>query len=126
MLQKIFLGLMAALYLVFGLVSFFNPEAMTASLDVEIGGPNGIYEVRGIYGGVSLAAALLCLAGAVKASMARPALWFVLIYMGGYVFARAAALLAGPAPTSIYIGFVAFEVAAFAAAFACLRFNSGR
>lgn len=79
MLQKIFLGLMAALYLVFGLVSFFNPEAMTASLDVEIGGPNGIYEVRGIYGGVSLAAALLCLAGAVKASMARPALWFVQI-----------------------------------------------
>ncbi|MBY9068498.1 DUF4345 family protein [Hyphomonas sp. WL0036] len=125
MYTKIFLTLMAALYLAFGLLSLLNPAGMTASLDVEIGGPNGLYEMRGIYGGVSLAAAALCAAGALRAAMTRPALWFITIYMGGYVFARFAALVLGPSPTSSYIGFVAFEVFALAAAVLLLRARRG-
>jgi Domain of unknown function (DUF4345) len=89
---KIFLAVIALLFLVFGIASFVDPIGMSASLEVEVGGANGAYEMRGIYGGVSLAAGLLCALGAFRARMQRPALWFLVTYMGGYVFARVAAL----------------------------------
>ncbi|OZB17021.1 MAG: hypothetical protein B7X53_07430 [Hyphomonas sp. 34-62-18] len=121
MFTKLFLGLVAALFALFGAVSLANPIGMAESLGVAVGGPNGAYELRGIYGGVSLAAALLFAAGAIRPSLTLPALWFLIVYMGGYVFARVFALLLGPAPTSVYIGFVAFEVFVLAGALVCLR-----
>lgn len=121
MYVKLFLGLVAALFALFGAVSLANPIGMAESLGVAVGGPNGAYELRGIYGGVSLAAALLCAGGALRAAFRLPAIWFLIIYMGGYVFARGFALLLGPAPTSVYIGFVAFEVAVLAGAVLALR-----
>lgn len=120
MLVRAYLTLMAAMFAAFGLWSMLQPLAMTASLGVEVGGPNGAYELRGIYGGVSLAAALLCAAGAVGGHLRRPALWFVAVYMGGYLFARAAALLLGPPPTG-YAAFIAFEAVSFLLAAASLR-----
>ena len=126
MYVKIFLGLMAAMFAAFGAVALANPLGLTAGLGVEVGGPNGAYELRGIYGGVSLAAALLCAGGAVRVSLRLPALWFVIVYMGGYVFARAAALLLGPPPTSDYAGFVAFEAVSLALAVVCLRASTAR
>lgn len=121
MYVKLFLGLIAALFALFGAVSMANPIGMAASLGVLVDGPNGAYELRGIYGGVSLAAALLCAGGALRAGLRLPALWFLIIYMGGYVAARGLALLLGPAPTSVYIGFVGFEVAVLAGAILALR-----
>lgn len=121
MYVKLFLGLVAALFAVFGAVALANPIGMAAGLGVEVGGPNGAYELRGIYGGVSLAAAALCLGGVFRPSLKVPALWFLIIYMGGYVFARGAALLLGPAPTSDYVGFIAFEVIVLAGAILSLR-----
>jgi hypothetical protein len=124
MLVRIFLALMALMFTAFGAYALASPLTMTAGLGVEVGGPNGAYEMRGIYGGVSLAAALLCAAGVVQASMRRPALWFLAVYMGGYVFARGAALLLGPPPTASYLGFVAFEVLSFALTLLALRANA--
>ena len=121
MYVKLFLGLVAALFARVGGVALANPIGMAAGLGVEVSGPNGAYELRGIYGGVSLAAAALCLCGVFRPSLKAPALWFLIIYMGGYVFARAAALLLGPAPTSDYIGFIAFEVIVLAGALLSLR-----
>lgn len=121
MLVRTFLALMALLFGAFGLVSLADPVGMAAGLGVDVGGPNGAYELRGIYGGVSLGAALLCTGGALRASLRLPALWFIVAYMGGYVFARAAAVLLGPPPTEAYIGFIAFEVAALVGALAALR-----
>lgn len=109
MLIRLFLGLTGLLFAVFAIFAFADPIGMAANLGVEVAGPNGAYELRGIYGGVSLGAALLCLGGALRASLRQPALWFLMAYMGGYIFARAAALLMGPVPTSAYIGFIAFE-----------------
>lgn len=126
MYVKLFLGLIAALLALFGAVALANPIGMTASLGVQVSGPNGAYELRGIYGGVSLAAALLCAGGALRPSLKAPALWFLIVYMGGYVFARAAALLLGPPPTSDYIGFIAFEVIVLAGAILSLRASSPR
>ncbi|MFN7056258.1 DUF4345 family protein [Hyphomonas sp.] len=120
MLTRAFLGLTGLLFLAFAAVSFLNPIGMAASLGVEVSGPNGAYELRGIYGGVSLGAGLLCLGGVLRAGLRAPALWFLVTYMGGYIFARAAALLMGPAPTSAYTGFIAFEAAVLFGAALCL------
>jgi len=109
MMIRIYLALMALMFAAFGLYALLNPLGMASGLGVEVGGPNGAYELRGIYGGVSLAAGLLCAAGAVRAALRQPALWFLVVYMGGYVFARAAALLLGPPPTPGFAAFIAFE-----------------
>ena len=50
MLIRIFLALMALMFVAFGLYSLLNPLGMAAGLGVEVGGPNGAYELRGIYG----------------------------------------------------------------------------
>ena len=121
MYVKLFLGLVSAIFVVFGAVALANPIGMAAGLGVEVGGPNGAYELRGIYGGVSLAAAALCAGGAFRAALRAPALWFLIVYMGGYIFARATALLLGPPPTIDYVGFVAFELIVLAGAIASLR-----
>lgn len=126
MYVKLFLGLIAALLATFGAIALADPIGMTASLGMDVSGPNGAYELRGVYGGVSLAGAALCAAGSLNASLRAPALWFLVTYMGGYVFARAVALLLGPPPTSSYIVFIAFEVIVLSGAWASLRVSGKR
>ncbi len=107
---------MAAMFLAFGAWSFLDPLGMTSQLLVEIGGPNGAFEMRGVFGGVSFGAALLCAAGALRSDMRRPALWFLAAYMGGYCLARAGSLVVGDIPDPAVWKFVAFEAAVFALA----------
>jgi len=121
MLIRIFLALMALMFAAFGLYALLSPLQMAAGLGVEVSGPNGAYELRGIYGGVSLAAGLLCAAGALRAGLRIPALWFLVVYMGGYVFARAAALTLGPPPTPDFAAFIAFEAASLGLSALALR-----
>tara|TARA_R110000787_G_scaffold3868_29_gene15103 strand:- start:16869 stop:17249 length:381 start_codon:yes stop_codon:yes gene_type:complete len=126
MMIRIFLAAMAVCFAAFGLWSLLNPIMMASGLGVEVGGPNGAYELRGIYGGVSLGAATLAGAGAVRSVMTRPALWFLAAYLGGYVFARGAALALGPPPTADFYVFIGFEIAGFILTLFALRANAGR
>lgn len=121
MMTRIFLLAMGLMFVAFGLWSLLYPMQMTANLGVEIGGPNGTFEIRGIFGGVSLGAAALCLTGAARDDMVSPALWFIIIYMGGYSFARIASVALGDLPELATWRFVAFEVAAFIIAMIALR-----
>jgi len=121
MITRIFLALVGLMFIAFGLWSLMDPLGMTSSLGVEVGGPNGAFEMAGIYGGVSLGAAALSLAGAGLSTMTRPALWFLVTYMGGYCFARAVAWLLHGAPTSDFYAFIAFEAAVLIGAIASLR-----
>jgi len=121
MWTRIFLTVMAIMFTAFGVFSILRPETMTSSLGVDVSGPNGTFEMRGIFGGVSLGAAGLCAAGALRASMSRPALWFVIAYMGGYCFARAASVALGDLPTPSTWRFVAFEAVSLILALFALR-----
>lgn len=123
---RIFLLLVALAFLAFGLWALADPIGMASGLGVEVGGPNGAYELRGIYGGVSLGAAALTGAGALLPSLRQPALWFLVAYMGGYIFARGAALLLGGPPTADFAAFIAFEALVLAGALASLRAGGGR
>lgn len=111
MIIRMFLILVALCFAAFGQWALFQPIEMASQLGVTVSGRNGAYELAGIYGGVSFAAAILCAAGAVMKRMRRPALWFLVTYMGGYVFARVAAWgLHGPPSSDFYV-FIAFEAA---------------
>jgi len=120
MLTRIFLALVALAFTAFGFWALTSPLEMASQLGVDVSGPNGAFEMRGIYGGVSLGAAGLSAAGAALTHMARPALWFLVAYMGGYCFARPVAWIMGGAPTSDFHAFIAFEVAVLAGALALL------
>lgn len=121
MVIRIFLTVTGLSFLAFGLWSIINPLGMTAQLGVDIAGPSGVFEMRGIYGGVSLGAALLCFCGAVRATMARPALWFIVTYMGGYMLGRTASLIAGDAAMDTSWMFAGYEGLTFLVAAALLK-----
>ena len=121
MWTRIYLGAMALMFLAFGLYALLYPNTLTSSLGVEIGGPNGTFEIRGVFGGVSFGASALCAAGALRAQLRRPALWFIIAYMGGYCLARAASVALGDLPTPGTWRFVAFEAASLLLAIFALR-----
>jgi hypothetical protein len=114
MLTRIFLGAIAILFVGFGLWSIIDPIGMTSRLDVTVTGSNAAFEMRGIFGGVSLAAAGLTGAGALMpARFERPALWFLIVYMGGYTLARLVSLIVGDSATFNGWAFASFEVLSF-------------
>ena len=115
-----FLGLVGAMFLAFGLYSITSPLDMTGGLGLVATGPHASFELRGIYGGVSLGGAVLCFLGSVFPGLARPALWFVATYMGGYIFGRAYALLADGPPEPYFWSFIAFELIVLLGAVAVL------
>ena len=121
---RIFLLLQALIFTAFGIHSFLNPQSSMELLGAPSMSPMGLYEMRGIYGGVSIGAALLFWAGFFKKDMERPALYFLLAYMGGYVLARVAALPLDGMPTGKMPFFVAFETISFVIAAALLRRNN--
>jgi|SRR6056297_1636124 len=121
MINRIFLALTALMFFAFGFWSITDPIGMTSQLGVEIDGVSGAFEMRGVFGGISLGAAILCLLGALKARFEFAALCFVATYMGGYVIGRAASLAYGDTALSsnwIFSGFelVMFVIAALLAA----------
>jgi len=106
---RLFLLLQAIIFTGFGIFSFLNPDYSRELLGAPSMSAMGIYEMRGIYGGVSIGAALLFWAGFFKPDMERPALYFLLAYMGGYVLARIAALPLDGMPVGKMPIFVGFE-----------------
>lgn len=86
---------------------------MTARLGVSPEGVAGIFEMRGIYGGVSLGAALLCLLGGLRARFEFAALCFIAAYMGGYVLGRGASFFFGDTALASNWYFAGFELVMF-------------
>ena len=106
---RIFLIANAIGFIVFGAAAFLWPVDLANSLGIVAGGPHGVYEVRGVYGGVSIAAGFLYALGGFSASYTRPALLFLMVYTGGYFAARIAALPFDGAPEPYFMAFVAYE-----------------
>ena len=117
MINRIFLTALALMFIAFGFWSTTDPVAMTSQLGVEIGGPAGVFEMRGVFGGISLGAAILCGLGALKDRFTFAALCFVTAYMGGYVIGRGASFIAGDSALSSNWIFAGFEAVVFVIAF---------
>ena len=101
------------MYLAFGFWSITDPIGMTAQLGVTIDGPSGVFEMRGVFGGISLGAALLCLLGTLKERVEFAALCFVAAYIGGYVIGRAASFFYGDSALASNWYFAGYELAMF-------------
>ena len=113
MVTRLFLLLTSIMFFAFGLWSIGDPVGMASRLGVNIGGPAGVFELRGIYGGVSLGAGLLCLLGAAKARFELAALCFIAAYTGGYVIGRGASFISGDTALSSNWIFAGFELLLF-------------
>jgi hypothetical protein len=113
MITRIFLFFTALMFIAFGLWSITDPVGMTARLGVSPEGVAGIFEMRGIYGGVSLGAALLCLLGGLRARFEFAALCFIAAYMGGYVLGRGASFFFGDTALASNWYFAGFELVMF-------------
>ena len=110
MMTRIFLLLTALMFAAFGIWSITDPVGMTERLGVTIGGQSGIFEMRGIYGGVSLGGAALCLLGGLKERFEFAALCFVAAYMGGYIIGRATSFAYGDTAGSSNWFFAGYEL----------------
>ena len=120
-MTRVFLFLNTVLFLGFGAYAFLNPEILAAIYSADGVSTDGTYEIRSNYGGVSIGAGLLCLAGAVRESLARPALFFLVAYTGGYALGRILALPLDGTPSPNLIGYALFEAVTATLAFALLR-----
>ena len=109
------------MFFAFGGWSITDPVGMTTQLGVEVGGVSGVFEMRGVYGGISLGGAVLCLAGGLRSDLERPALFFLVAYMGGYVLGRAASFVAGDSAMASSWAFAGFEAVVFVLAALLLR-----
>lgn len=113
MITRIFLAFTALTFIAFGFWSITDPVGMTSRLGVTAGGVAGTFEMRGIYGGVSLGAAILCALGALRPKFEFPALCFIAAYMGGYVMGRAASFAYGDSALASNWQFAGFELVMF-------------
>ncbi|MEL6691487.1 MAG: DUF4345 family protein [Pseudomonadota bacterium] len=113
MLTRLFLLFTALMFLAFGFWSITDPVGMTSRLGVSAEGVSGVFEMRGIYGGVSLGAALLCLLGGLRDRFEFAALCFVAAYMGGYVLGRGASYFYGDTAMASNWYFAGFELVMF-------------
>ncbi|MEL6857849.1 MAG: DUF4345 family protein [Pseudomonadota bacterium] len=120
-MTRIFLALTALMFTAFGFWSITDPAGMTARLGVTVGGTSGLFEMRGIFGGVSLGAALLCAFGALRARFEFPALCFIAAYMGGYVLGRGASFVYGDTALQSNWIFAGFEGVMFVIAAALMQ-----
>ncbi len=118
---RIFLLINAIGWSAFGLFCFVNPSVLVDLLGADMVSADGLFELRSIYGGTSVGAAALFLAGFLKKSMQRPALYFIVAYMGGYAAARLGASLLTGLPGANLMGFWALEMAGAGLAFYFLR-----
>lgn len=108
--MRIFLLVQAIAWLIFGMMMFLKPELSIEFLETKSMSAEGLNEIRSIYGGTSLGAAGLMFAGFFKATMQRPALFFLLAYTGGYAFARIAALPLDGFPGGLIPIFASLEI----------------
>ena len=120
-MTRLFLGLYALIFAGFGAFAFLNPEVLAENFGAADMSANGLYELRSNYGGVSFGAAALCLLGALRARLERPALWFIAAYTGGYALGRLLALPLDGMPSSSLIGYGVFELVSAVLAVALLR-----
>lgn len=113
MFTRLFLAFTALTFVAFGIWSITDPLGMTTRLGVAAGGISGAFEMRGIYGGVSLGAAILCALGSFRPRFEFPAVCFIAAYMGGYIIGRAASFAYGDSAMASNWQFAGFELVMF-------------
>jgi hypothetical protein len=117
MAVRIFLAVCTLAWLPYGIFCFLQPGLLAESAGVAATTPTGSTELRAMYGGLQAALGVLALAGALRASLARPALVALFAVASGLLLTRAAGLVLDGGFSAYTGGALAFEasMAGFAA-----------
>lgn len=109
MAVRVFLGICTLAWLPYGILCFLDPDLLVESAGVAASTATGSTELRAMYGGLQAALGALSLAGALRPSLARPALVSLVAVASGLLLARLAGLALDGGYTSYTGGALAFE-----------------
>ena len=107
---RAYLALVGISFVAFGGWFLLMSLEAAGQLGLEITGENAAFEIRGIYGGVSLGLALIALTGAALAAYTRHALFAAVAYFGGYTLARVFSFASGEFPVGAFLYYAIFEI----------------
>ncbi len=107
---RVYLALVGLSFVVFGGWFLLMPLEAAGQLGLEVSGENAAFEMRGVYGGVSLGFALLALTGAALTDYTRHALFAATAYFGGYTLARVFSFASGEFPVGAFLYYAIFEI----------------
>lgn len=111
MLGKIVLWLSAAIFGSYGIACLVSPELPAGYAGLAITNGDAFAEMGAMYGGLQTGFGILCLLGAMKAWMYRPALTMIVVMVGGLALTRGFWMLAGAEPVGTYTqGALVFEL----------------
>jgi len=88
MKARVFLGLMALLWLPYGLYCFFEPGSLAEGAGVASTDATGSTELRAMYGGLQAGVGALAAAAWLRRDLVRPALVALAFLSGGLFLAR--------------------------------------
>ena len=120
-MTRLFIAINAILFLGFGIHIVTHAAIVFQNMGFGDLGSNALYEVRSNYGGVSLGIGLFCAYAVFKSKLQRPALFVLMIYMGGYALGRILALPFEGVPSGTMMAYGVLEAVVAVLAFALLR-----
>jgi len=121
MAVRIFLAVMAIVWLPYGLYCFLDPNALRALAGVTATSPTAMTELRAMYGGLQSAIGALSLTATVRHHLERPALIMLASLLPGLAAARLLGLLLDGSWSSYTAMGLTFEITGSLVAIALLR-----
>ena len=101
----------ALVFVDFGAAFIVKPQGLARLLDIELGSPSALADLRAVYGGLSLAVGIALFIGLRRAASLAPSLVLVIATSAGLAFGRVYSMLASGMPSPVVLGFLATEVA---------------
>jgi len=117
---KIFLGLLAVLFIGYGLVCLASPSVLADSTGMVLATGTATAEVRAMYGGLQTAVGLLALFAFVRERLRAPVLLVLGVILFGLASGRLVGIAIDPDPGSYNYGAFAFEAISAVVAFGLL------
>jgi uncharacterized protein DUF4345 len=116
MSTRIFLGLSAIAWLLFGIYGFFQPGYLEQAAGVSSGTPTGTIELRATYGGIPIGVGALALLAVLRPLWVHPALVALAFLCAGLGGARLLASVAASELSSYTAFALVFELGSAAVA----------
>lgn len=88
MIARVFLGLMAAVFIPYGLYCLVNPGMLAEGAGIQALNTTGTIELQTMYGGLQVAVGVLCLLGVFLKHLEQAALYALLFIFAGLAVVR--------------------------------------
>lgn len=123
---RVFLAIEALVWLPYGIYCFFVPSYLAQIGGVTFLSATGSTELRAMYGGLQIGLGALCLAGALRQPLRRPALLALAFLASGLASTRLLGVLLDGGASGYTVAGLLFEVVTAALAIRFLRSGDGR